>query len=332
MPPAALPLYRSPALRVFEAAHADHPLMARAGAVAAAWAEALADGGRILVLAGPGNNGGDAFVVAEHLRARHFEVSVVFPGTAEKLPADAAAAYRRFVAAGGRSEAAIPTVARWHLIVDGLFGIGLTRAPGGAYATLIEAANALAVRDACPLVALDVPSGLDADTGRAFAPCIRATHTLSFIGAKPGLYTADGPDHCGEIRSAGLDRGFDDDKGAFLDGIARGGLDDRLVRRDAGVQHLDREAPPDLFRERRPAQGLHQLQHIFPRRIFGRPEKAGCRCIHCQPDSGNGQIRFPVPSHKVCNTAYIPFPEQVLSMTGNERASMFPFPLRLAAE
>ena len=52
MPPAALPLYRSPALRVFEAAHADHPRKARAGAVAAAWAEALADGGRIHVLAG----------------------------------------------------------------------------------------------------------------------------------------------------------------------------------------------------------------------------------------------------------------------------------------
>ena len=255
MPPAALPLYRSPALRVFEAAHADHPLMARAGAVAAAWAEALADGGRILVLAGPGNNGGDAFVVAEHLRARHFEVSVVFPGTAEKLPADAAAAYRRFVAAGGRSEAAIPTVARWHLIVDGLFGIGLTRAPGGAYATLIEAANALAVRDACPLVALDVPSGLDADTGRTFAPCIRATHTLSFIGAKPGLYTADGPDHCGEIRIAGLDLGFD----------AAAPVTDPKLKLDPPAGHL---IAPALFADR-----------LVPRRRNTHKGSYGSACI-----------------------------------------------------
>lgn len=206
---AALPLYRSPALRVLEAAHADRPLMSRAGSAAAAWAEALAVGGRILVLAGPGNNGGDAFVVAEQLRARHFEVSVVFPASPDKLPADAAAAYRRFVAAGGTCEANIPPAAHWHLIVDGLFGIGLRRPPGGDYAALIESANALAARDACPLLALDLPSGLDADTGHAFAPCIRATHTLTFIGAKPGLYTADGPDHCGLVRVVGLDLGYD---------------------------------------------------------------------------------------------------------------------------
>ena len=92
------------------------------------------------------------------------------------------------------------------------------------------------------------------------------------------------------------------------------------------------EAAPDLFRKRRPAQGLHQLQHIFSCCIFGRLEKAVCRCIHCQSDSGNSQIRFPVPSHEVRHTAYIPFPEQVLCMTGNEGISMFPFPVRLAAE
>ena len=106
----------------------------------------------------------------------------------------------------------------------------------------------------------------------------------------------------------------------------------QAVQGVGGVCRNVREASPDLFCKRCSAQGIHQLQHIFSRRIFGRPEKAVCRCIHCQSDSGNGQIRFPVPSHEVCNTAYIPFPEQVLSMTGNERASMFPFPLRLAAE
>ncbi len=189
--------------------HADLPLMRRAGTAAAEWAAQLAVGGRILILAGPGNNGGDAFVVAEQLLSSHFELSVVFGGVPDALPPDAAEACRRFLNTGGTIETSIPPAARWHLIIDGLFGIGLTRAPSGDYAALIETANALAGRDACPLLALDAPSGLDADTGCAFTPCIRATHTLSFIGAKPGLFTADGPDHCGEIHVAGLKLGYD---------------------------------------------------------------------------------------------------------------------------
>lgn len=205
----ATPLYRASALRALEAMHADLRLMRRAGTAAAEWAEQLAGGGRILILAGPGNNGGDAFVVAERLLSRHFELSVVFGGAPDALPPDAAEAYRCFLSAGGTTVTRIPPAARWHLIVDGLFGIGLRRPAGGDYAELIEAANALAARDACPLLALDTPSGLNADTGCAFLPCIRATHTLTFIGAKPGLFTADGPDHCGEIRVAGLNLGYD---------------------------------------------------------------------------------------------------------------------------
>ena len=106
----------------------------------------------------------------------------------------------------------------------------------------------------------------------------------------------------------------------------------QAVQGVGGVCRNVREAAPDLFRKRRSAQGLHQRQYIFSGRIFGRPEKAGCCCIHCQPDSGNGQIRFPVPSYEVRHTAYIPLPEQIFSMTGDERASMLLFPFRLAAE
>ena len=207
MPPAALPLYRSPALRVFEAAHADHPLMARAGAAATAWAEALADGGRILVLAGPGNNGGDAFEVALLLREHFFETSVVFVGKADQLPTDAANAYQRFTEAGGTTLASIPNNCKtrpWSLIIDGLFGIGLKRDISAPYAGLIECANALAARDKCPLLALDCPSGLNTDTGVIHGATIRASQTISFIGAKPGLFTADGPDHCGQVTIASL--------------------------------------------------------------------------------------------------------------------------------
>ena len=100
--------------------------------------------------------------------------------------------------------AEIPDISRWALIVDGLFGIGLARAPAGRYAEWIDAANRLAARDGCPLLALDCPSGLNADTGQLFSPAILATHTVTFIAAKPGLFTADGPDQCGEIKVADL--------------------------------------------------------------------------------------------------------------------------------
>ncbi|NTV70698.1 MAG: NAD(P)H-hydrate dehydratase [Azonexaceae bacterium] len=199
-------LYRSPSLRQIESKHANDALMQRAGAAAADWAVSLA-GQRnlpVLILAGPGNNGGDAFEVARLLRQRFFDVCLVFTGDAEKLPADAAAARQAFIAAGGTTNAAIPDDVRWSLIIDGLFGIGLTRAPDGSYAQSIITANRLVERDRCPLLALDCPSGLNADTGASFAPCIQASHTITFIAGKPGLLTADGPDCCGEMRVADL--------------------------------------------------------------------------------------------------------------------------------
>lgn len=200
-------LYLSYSLRQLEARHASEPLMQRAGAAAATWAVELAGerNAPILILAGPGNNGGDAFEVARLLRERFFDVRVVFAGDSEKLPADANAAYQRFIDAGGSTLSGIPDENRWSLIIDGMFGIGLTRAPEGNYAQWITTAKRLAERDKCPLLALDCPSGLNADTGTALNPCIDASHTITFISAKPGLFTADGPDHCGEIRVAGLD-------------------------------------------------------------------------------------------------------------------------------
>lgn len=203
-------LCRAPALRRIEAVAADQPLMQRAGRATAELAARLCrdDGGAILILAGPGNNGGDAFEAARWLHAWHFPVHVVFPGDPAHSPADAAAAHARFTAAGLRTQRDIPATPRWSLIVDGLFGIGLSRAIAAPYAALVEEANRLAEACRCPLLALDCPSGLDADTGRpAGGPTIRASHTLSFIAGKPGLFTADGPDLCGEVSvdTLGLD-------------------------------------------------------------------------------------------------------------------------------
>jgi hydroxyethylthiazole kinase-like uncharacterized protein yjeF len=85
-------------------------------------------------------------------------------------------------------------------VIDGLFGIGLGRDLAGAHATLVEYAN----RQRCPVLALDIPSGLHADTGRVLGCAVRATHSITFIALKPGLLTLDGPDHCGEVVVADL--------------------------------------------------------------------------------------------------------------------------------
>lgn len=207
-------LFSSPRLRQLEAEYQAEPLMQRAGASAANWATELAiDGaGAILVCAGPGNNGGDAFEAAYLLRQRHFQVTVVFLEEPSRLPEQAAAAYQRFTGAGGSTVTRIPPATQWRLIIDGLFGIGLVRPAEGDYAMLIDTMNALAGEQRCPLLALDCPSGLNADTGQAQGTTICASHTLSFLAAKPGLYTADGPDHCGRIKITSLGLKINPDK------------------------------------------------------------------------------------------------------------------------
>ncbi len=177
-------------------------LMERAGLAAAQIARRIVtDGGRVLIVAGPGNNGGDAFVVARHLKSWWFEVDLVFAGEAGALPDDARAACDAWRQGGGAEHAAIPPDKRWDLVIDGLFGIGLKRDLSGVHAGLVDAINALRA----PVLALDVPSGLAADSGRVLGRAVRATHTVTFIALKPGLLTLDGPDHCGEIHLCALD-------------------------------------------------------------------------------------------------------------------------------
>lgn len=181
------------------------PLMARAGAAAADLAHRLlgtgpAPGSRVLVVAGPGNNGGDALVCASELRRRFYRVSVVFTGDAARLPADAAAALRDWQAGGGDTHSDIPAPGQWDLVIDGLFGIGLARPLEGRHATLVTRINALGL----PVLALDIPSGLHSDTGAILGNTVRASHTLTFIARKPGLYTLDGPDCAGAVHCATL--------------------------------------------------------------------------------------------------------------------------------
>jgi hydroxyethylthiazole kinase-like uncharacterized protein yjeF len=203
----AFPIYATQAIRKLEelAAPASGTLMERAGLAAAEFARGICGdtAKSVLVIAGPGNNGGDAFEVAAHLKRWFFRVRVVFSGARDNLSKDARAALAKWEAAGGGVEKDIPGEARFDLAVDGLFGIGLTRALAGEHAALVGKLNALGAA----VLSLDVPSGINADTGAVMGCAVRASHTLTFIAHKPGLLTLDGPDHCGELKleTLGLD-------------------------------------------------------------------------------------------------------------------------------
>lgn len=183
------------------------PLMERAGAAAAELAAALASesGEPVLVLAGPGNNGGDALVVARLLAAQGFRVEAVSRADPARLPPDAARAWAAWKESGGTVRADIPAGQRFSLVVDGLFGVGLQRDVAEVEARWIAQANGMD----CPRLALDVPSGLDADTGCLHSCALRADHTLTFLGLKPGLLTADGPDCVGTVHLDTLGVGQD---------------------------------------------------------------------------------------------------------------------------
>jgi len=184
------------------AARPVHTLMRRAGFAVARLALAVAPHApRIWVCAGPGNNGGDGLDAAIHLAAAGKRVSVTLLGDPARLPFDASDAFARAQAAGvsialGGPAQAPTDLDDTGLVIDALLGIGASRAPDGVIASCIDAISRLN----CVVLAVDVPSGLNCDTGKAAsASAIRATHTLSLLTLKPGLFTAAGRDHTGEI-------------------------------------------------------------------------------------------------------------------------------------
>ncbi|WP_226470461.1 NAD(P)H-hydrate dehydratase [Luteimonas panaciterrae] len=210
-PANGMPLYDSRALRRIEAQAdvfgGDEVLMRRAGL--AAWHASLTHwprARRILVVCGPGNNGGDGWVLARHAREAGRAVRVL------QLPSHASRGElaqrmrQEFLEAGGHADAALDDVPRagseqFDLIVDALFGIGFSRVPDAGTAALIETINAMRV----PVLALDVPSGVDADTGRVPGVAVHASHTVQFIGAHLGLATGAALDHVGVRSVASLD-------------------------------------------------------------------------------------------------------------------------------
>jgi len=178
--------------------HSSASLMEQAGAAIAELAGTLANesGAPMLILAGPGNNGGDALVAARILKKQGYRVLVVSQADPGRLPPDAARAWSDWRDSGdGTILNEIPRSQAFSLVIDGLFGVGLQRDIIGETANMIALAQDLS----CPKLAIDMPSGLDSDSGRIRGCGLRADHTLTFLGLKPGLLTADGPDYAGAL-------------------------------------------------------------------------------------------------------------------------------------
>ncbi|GAP38406.1 bifunctional ADP-dependent NAD(P)H-hydrate dehydratase/NAD(P)H-hydrate epimerase [Piscinibacter sakaiensis] len=199
------PLHGVAATRRLEAralaAAPSPPLMQAAGAAVERLALALAPHARhIVVLAGPGNNGGDGLEAAARLRRAGRPAVVRLCGDPARLPADAAASLQRAREAGVPfiEPSALPALGAQDLLVDALLGLGGAARP--AQGALAEALTLLAAQRA-PVLAVDLPSGLDGDTGQAAlgALTVRADHTLALLTLKPGLFTGAGRDHAGTV-------------------------------------------------------------------------------------------------------------------------------------
>jgi NAD(P)H-hydrate epimerase len=150
------------------------------------------------VLCGPGNNGGDGFVAARHLHDRGYAVRLGFDGDQARLPKNAAA----MASLWARAVEPLSTelLRNTDVVVDALFGAGLARPIEGATAKLIEAVN----ESGLPVVAVDVPSGIDGTTGAVLGAAIRAVATVTFFRLKPGHLLLPGREQCGETRVADI--------------------------------------------------------------------------------------------------------------------------------
>jgi hydroxyethylthiazole kinase-like uncharacterized protein yjeF len=161
----------------------------------------------VLVLCGPGNNGGDGLVIARTLWNRGRAVEVVFVGAEDKLEeasADVITNARLWRGLGQTIEIAFddPEIEALDqrmkgasLLVDALFGTGLTRAPRAPWSEVITSING----SGRPVLAVDLPSGLDADSGEVLGGAVVAALTVSFVGPKIGFELAAGPRHCGRV-------------------------------------------------------------------------------------------------------------------------------------
>lgn len=221
--------------------------------------------GRIAVLAGPGNNGGDGYVVARCLAGAGHDVTVVLLCPAERVRGDAAANLKLLPAVGvpvleipdegsfAREAARLREVDCW---VDGIFGIGLKQAPSGVFRAAIDHVNA----SGRPVLSLDVPSGLDADTGHPVGACVRARVTVTFGWPKIGLLAFPGAGFSGLVEVADI---------GIPDAVARTLAPRRSV--------LTRDAVRRRLPERTPDAHKGRTGHVLV--VGGSPGKTGAAAM-----------------------------------------------------
>jgi hydroxyethylthiazole kinase-like uncharacterized protein yjeF len=176
-------------------------LMKRAGQ--AAFSELLArwpDASCLTILCGKGNNAGDGYIIGGLAREIGMAVQLIQLGDAGELAGDAARARDWAVERGVAIEPGPERALRGDVVVDALLGTGIAGELRPAYREQVEAANASGIG----VLAVDVPTGVDADTGAATDPCVRADVTVTFIGRKLGLVTGPGASFCGDVVLAGL--------------------------------------------------------------------------------------------------------------------------------
>ena len=178
-------------------------LMERAGAAAFSVLQSLWPAARrITVVCGGGNNGGDGYVFARLAQAAGHEVAVLHVTPPDDLRGDALLAANKYIAAGNRPVPYAKTkLVQSDLIVDALLGTGLDREVGGDLRIVIENINAADV----PVLSVDIPSGLHADTGQVLGLAITADATVTFVGLKQGLFTGEGPERAGKLFFSDLD-------------------------------------------------------------------------------------------------------------------------------
>jgi NAD(P)H-hydrate epimerase len=189
-------------LAIEEGGIPGYTLMTRAGE--ACWAVLRAHwptARTVTVFCGAGNNGGDGFIIARLALQANWQVRLYQLGDPARMHADAQQAHAAFVAAGGQVEAYTPEARiAADVIVDALLGTGVERPLEGLWRAAVDAVNAAAI----PVLSVDIPSGLRADTGAVAGAAIQAQQTVTFIGRKAGLYTGMAADFCGAIHFADL--------------------------------------------------------------------------------------------------------------------------------
>ena len=259
---------------------AGYELMQRAGRVCFShlikhWPQARS----IIVYTGIGNNGGDGYIIAELLHRAGRQVKVCQLGDINNIKGDALQARNAYFTAGGERISIDQTIEA-DLLVDAIFGNGLNRALSEQALAWIEQINRLQL----PVIAVDIPSGLDADRGCARPIAVNADITVSLITRKRGMYTADGKNHCGQI--------IFEDLQSQSDIVAQIEPDCQLLNHDEAIKWL----PP-----RRRNTHKKDFGHVLI--IGGNQGMAGAVCLAGKAALCSGAGLVSVLSHAQNSTA-----------------------------